>query len=644
MVRSAYPLLMASFLAGPSLAKELSEADFFGELPVVLTASRLAQPSQDAPNAISVIDRAMIEASGFQTLPDLFRLVPGFYVGQINGFNYTVSNAIVDEFSRQMQVLVDGRSVYLPSLGGVRWDSLPLAIADIDRIEVVRGPDAASYGANALTGVINIITRHPAEVEGRMLAVTLGANERQDYLLRWAGGETHKHRVTLGWHQDQGFDELNDGTRAPLLNYSGDFDLGPGQGLSVQAGYVGGARDSGASYNLLSQPHDERINSHFQQIDYRKSLWDGQELLVKAYHNYQFSQETVPVDSTTPVVKGVYLIPATYARDLKAERWHSEVQWNRPLGEGLRMTLGGYGRRDAVNSQHYFNRSDDLVTWSWGAFAHAEWRLARQWLLNAGAMWESHDLGGPRLSPRVALNWQPSPRHSLRYGVSRAYRNPVQFEKNADWRLTLTSTIGPINRYFYNSNDAIQPESNLSHEIGYLGNWPEYGLSADVRVYRDSLHDLVIRNGASAPYYMANAGDSVHRGADGQLRWRLAPHSFVMLNYAYLHIDTTYPQTEYFPPHVVGLLLSHRFSHEVDVSLGHYRSDAFITVGKDKPPRYRRTDVRIAKGFKLEGSKARLAFLMQHADGANHEYDIDPNFPDRKRVSRQGYIQFQMEF
>ena len=646
MVKSAYPLVIAVALAGPSAAKELSEADFLGELPVVLTASRLAQPAQDAPNAISVIDRAMIEASGFQTLPDLLRLVPGFYVGQINGYSHVVANAVVDEFPRHMQVLVDGRSIYLPSVGGVRWDTLPLALTDIARIEVVRGSNAASYGANAYTGTINIITLHPAEVEGRMLSVTLGSLGHQEYLFRWAGGESSQHRVTLGWRQTDGFELLNDSLRAPMLNYYGDFDIGPGQGLSLQLGYVGGTRGTGSLDDVASQPHDEGITSHFQQLDYRRDLADGQELLVKAYHNYLLGQEDVPVDPTSPVAPGVFLLPGTYPRDLMADRWHGEVQLNRPLGETARISLGAYGRRDGVNSQHYFNRSDDLITWSWGIFGHAEWRLAEQWLLNAGAMWEDHELVGGRLSPRVALTWQPSPRHNLRVAASRAYRNPVQFEMNADWRVTLPTNIGLVTRPIYTSNAALQPEQNLSREIGYLGNWPEYGLSFDARLYRDDLHDFVEAVGPPGGRHFANVGDSRHEGVDGQLRWRLAPHSFVLLHYAYLHIDGNQTETEYFPPQVGGLLLSHRFSQGVDVSLGHYRSDAFHAISGSDPPRYRRTDLRIAKEFKWDRKRARLALVVQHADRDNYEYDFDANSSSAqaKLVSRLGYLQFQLDF
>jgi len=633
MVRAINPLLIALLLAEPCVAKELSEADFLGELPVVLTASRLAQPTQDAPNAISVIDRAMIEASGFMNLADLFRLVPGFYVGQMNGFNFSVANAISSEYARHMQVLVDGRSIYLPSLGGVRWDNLPLAIADIDRIEVVRGPDTASYGANALTGVINIITLHPAEVEGRMFSASVGANKRQDYLFRWAGGERHKHRVSVAWHQDRGFAALNDSSHGPALNYYGDYDLGSGQALSAQIGYLGGVRDAGASFSVLSREHDERINSQFQQLDYRKTLGDGRELLLKVYHNYLLGQETVPV-SHSAVVPGT-----TYARDLESARWHGEAQLNLALGETARLSLGGYGRRDMVHSEHYFNRDDDLVTWSRGLFTHAEWRLHPHWLLNAGAMWESHDLGGDALSPRIALSWQPDPRHSLRIAVSRARRNPVQAEANADWTFELplsgggTTTITRLT-----TNSAVQPESNLSREIGYVGTWPEYGLGFDFRLYRDRLSNLI--DVQSGTRYMSNVADSTHHGMDGQLRWRIAPHSFVVLNYAQLHIDSSHASPQYFPKQVSGVLLSHRFSPGVDVSAGHYRSDAFRSYDNNTPPNYRRTDVRIAKEFKLEGNQARLAYVLQHADGADYEYDSQPE----KRVSRQGYIQFQMEF
>ena len=128
----------------PSTSTPLSthpeEDYYFQEMPVVLTASRLSQPISEAPSAMTVIDREMINASGFRTVPDLMRLVPGMYVGFQDANNPVVTlNGATDQFSRRMQILIDGRSIYMPPFGGVSWADLPLLVEDIERIEVVRG-------------------------------------------------------------------------------------------------------------------------------------------------------------------------------------------------------------------------------------------------------------------------------------------------------------------------------------------------------------------------------------------------------------------------------------------------------------------------------------------------------------------------
>jgi iron complex outermembrane receptor protein len=178
-IRRKLSFLVVTALAGATLLqspavkadKTLSglptEDVYFTDIPVVLSVTRLAQPKSDAPAAITVIDRSTIEASGIREIPELMRLVPGFQVGHDYGDVLAPEQTPVtylgysDQFSRKMQVLVDGRSVYDPMYGGVRWSELGLLLDDIDRIEVIRGPNAASYGSNAFLGVINIITRDP---------------------------------------------------------------------------------------------------------------------------------------------------------------------------------------------------------------------------------------------------------------------------------------------------------------------------------------------------------------------------------------------------------------------------------------------------------------------------------------------------
>ena len=108
----------------------LSEADFFADIPLVLSATRLQQPVNEVPVATSIIDREMIDASGFTEIPDLLRLVPGFHVSYDSGHIMAVGyHMLHDRYVRHQQVLIDGRSVYSPLLGGVNWSELPIVKA-----------------------------------------------------------------------------------------------------------------------------------------------------------------------------------------------------------------------------------------------------------------------------------------------------------------------------------------------------------------------------------------------------------------------------------------------------------------------------------------------------------------------------------
>ena len=114
----------------------MSEADYFEDMPIVLSASRLSQSLSEAPASVSVIDQDMIRASGFRDIPDLLRLIPGFSVAYTRDNTWAVGyHGVADAFSRRFQVLVDGRSIYSAAFGAVLWSELPLSIDDVERIE-----------------------------------------------------------------------------------------------------------------------------------------------------------------------------------------------------------------------------------------------------------------------------------------------------------------------------------------------------------------------------------------------------------------------------------------------------------------------------------------------------------------------------
>jgi iron complex outermembrane recepter protein len=650
-------LVVLAFVPSAYAASDLSEADFLAEIPTVLTASRLSQPLMDAPNSTTVIDRKQIEASGYHNLADLFRLVPGMYVGFKKGWFHNVTHTFAAEYGRRMQVMVDGRSVYLPSIGGVRWDTLPLSIQDIERIEVVRGPNAASFGANAFTGIINIITRHPDDVAGRMLRLSAGNHDHQEAWFRWAGRAANSsHRITLGERRDNGFDNDNDDENSRMLSYRGEFELGSRENLGLQFGGLWGDRGDGRIRDVLLQPHDLDLESGFFQADYQRQLASGNKLQAKLFFNTLKTQADIPVILPANLGPGTY-----YESDLLAQRWHAEIELDSVHGDDLRSVMGAYVRLDSVQSLLYYNDTDNLHADSHGLFGHLEWRMANAWLLNTGVFWEDYEMVGGRFSPRATVHWQPSARHSFRFGVSKAYRNPVLFETDADYRIRLLNADGsPISTQLPAFPDVlfpdilasgnVAPESIVSREIGYLGQWPEQDITLDVRLFRERIKNFIdvqcstgtkgCKTGAPPYRDWYNLDGILQQGYEIQAKWNPAPNSMLMLNHAYLKIDTDIDYQEYSPPKMTGLHWMHRFNDDIDLTLSQYWVSSFTAIDQDRIASYRRLDARLAKSFRLNNMQGQIALTWQNLSGPYMEFHDSP----RNVFDRRTNISFQLEF
>ena len=237
---------------------------------MVLTASRLSQPVSESPSAVTVIDRKMIEASGFRTVPELMRLVPGMYVGFADANRPVVSlHGSSDELARRMQVLIDGRSAYLPPFGGVHWADLPILTEDIERIEVVRGPSSASHGSNSFYGVINIISRDASDQHGT--SVSLASGHAADALVRFghAGGD-FDYRMSLGYRSDRGLDSviLNDQSVTRVFNFRGNYRPSASDSLDVQWGSSDGVYGLGIEGRPEDAFRDTRAKSDFQLLSW----------------------------------------------------------------------------------------------------------------------------------------------------------------------------------------------------------------------------------------------------------------------------------------------------------------------------------------------------------------------------------------
>lgn len=232
------------------------DAEFEGSdvVPEVLTATRLKQPRAEVPGSMTVIDAKQIERWGVRTIPELMRFVPGMFVKHGGSDDSVAYHASSPSLMRRMQVLVDGRSVYRAGLASVGWDDIPVAIEDIQRIEVFRGPNAAAYGANAFMATINIVTFHPADTLGSRAYVRKGHQGTRDYLASHSGqvGDA-LYRVTAVSKEDDGFD--------------GDADDGRGDT------YHDGSRDRFISVNVTNEFNDRtRLLSEAAYKSGRKEL------------------------------------------------------------------------------------------------------------------------------------------------------------------------------------------------------------------------------------------------------------------------------------------------------------------------------------------------------------------------------------
>lgn len=227
--------------ACPGWSAELSERDYFSELPTVLTVSRLAQSLNETPGAVTVLDRETIRRSGARELADVLRLVPGYLVGGFNGANPGVAyHAPIDELGARNLVLVDGRSVYSSYYqGDTHKGMMGVLLEDIERIEVLRGSNSAAYGANAMFGVINVITRSAVDTRGTELSLTGGAGGIQDNYARFGwGADNASFKLSAGRRADSGYRNAHDDKIVSQLHFRGDLRPSPDQEVLLSAGVM----------------------------------------------------------------------------------------------------------------------------------------------------------------------------------------------------------------------------------------------------------------------------------------------------------------------------------------------------------------------------------------------------------------------
>jgi len=625
-----------------------SEQDYFQELPVVLSASRLSQPISETPNAMTVIDRGMIVASGFRNIADLFRLVPGMYVGYDDGHTPFASyHGMTDQYARRMQVLVDGRTVYLPPVGGVDWLDIPLHLDDIERIEVIRGPAAASHGANSLQGVISIITRDAASMNGAAVSLTRGSGGISDASARLgkSGGDLD-YRVTLTNRMDDGHDlqVLNDSSSTRQINLRGNYRFNMRDSIDFQFGYSDGIRGMGNSLRATEPFRDANTSSDFQQLDWLRVLQDGGEFKLNYYHISRSYMDS----SALAIEKDNY----------RVHRHEIGLQHTMSLGASSRIVWGGAARYDTIASTMLFKAPQSLQLFQ--IFAHDELRVAPSLLVNFGAMFEDDGMGNRNLSPRASLNYHVTPEHTLRAGASVAYRSPVMFEQKSNTSYTVSRS--------FRSVGALRPERVFSREIGYLGEFREMNFSLDARIYQDQVRGYIFLDPqptAPLSFSFSNLYAANYQGFESTLKYHLSKQSNLIFNYAHQRASCavtgsmTMPK---FAPTLQGyidqcplsvpsdsgsVLLTGQLTPNLQFSAGYYHQGKVQVLDAQWPQALmRRLDMRAAYAFGRQSRPGggEIALVVQNAFQDNYTEYSNVTQKAGFISNRRAYLTATLEF
>lgn len=562
----------------------LSEEDFLAEDPMMISsATRISQKINDVPASVTVIDRAMIEASSAINLIELLKLVPGFQVGSIDGTESTATyHGLSNQHNKRLQILINGRSIYQSTFGGALWYSLPVTIDEIEKIEVIRGPNAASYGANAFSAVVNISTYAADHEPGLKISHLNGDRDTERTLFTYSKAlENSSFRIAAEHEGNTGYQytyrNSHDQPGDPVLPIRTGFPLYDDhfhrqislrmdhlgetganhllefgfKNLKFGSGYFDNLKDGTFDYKA---PHDKQVDSYYFNYVWSKN----KSLLVKnnfrVSYNYVDQNETwfgsVEADALFP---GSPFLPDAYTRDtsFRDTRLDLEFQQNRMLKPTLQSVLGFGVRYDESNSIGYL-LNDKHSRYSISGFGHLEWKQLPWLTWNLGGYLESHENIGTFFSPRVAVNLKPNNIHTFRANISQAYRMPSFRAEYADrYTVVTTNALSPLYvkgdlyDWYEAGNSGLDPERMTSFELGYRGSYFNNNLDIDVRLAKEKIEDIIdgprTISGSDTLVYPAyrwmNYGETDIESIELQIKYKPTEKSFVNLHVSHANAD-----------------------------------------------------------------------------------------------------------
>jgi iron complex outermembrane receptor protein len=455
----------------------------------ITSVSRQRQKVSQAAAAVSVISQEDIRRSGLNTIPEALRLSPGLEVARVTaGISAVSARGFNDIYANKLLVLMDGRTVYTPLFSGVYWESVDYVMQDLERIEVVRGPGATLWGANAVNGVISINTKSARDTQG-LLVAGRGGNEEYDAAVRYGGRIDDRtfYRVYGKWRDTDNFaladgDDAHDGweslrggfrldryaTDRDTFTLQGDvFTTRLGETLNVpsfvppafRTREVGTAPEGGGNVlgrwtHVISDTSDFALQVFYDRFTFKDRQLSYEQNTLDADFQHRFS----------PVAG-------------------QEVIW----GAGFRYLWDDLGASDVMSFSP--SQRDDYIA---STFVQDDFTVIPERLhLIVGSKFEVNGYSGFEVQPSARVLWTPNDRNSVWLAVSRAVRTPSRFEE--DGRVTFMRALDPGTGLPVSAesvgNRGFASEKLWAYEIGYRVQ-PTAAVTLDFAAFANVYDDL----------------------------------------------------------------------------------------------------------------------------------------------------------
>jgi iron complex outermembrane receptor protein len=516
---------------------------------------------------------------------DLFRLVPGFQVYYIHGNKPGVTYHVPGgDYSRRLEVKIDGRSVYEPLLSSVEWNTIGVDIDDIEYIEVVRGSNTAADGSNAFIASFNIVTRSPLADAGTKFSVQHGNQGIKSRAISHSSQyDQLATRFTLKASNNEGFDledypdyagkDFSDSADTFTVRYQGlwtptvtdsiNFQLGTGDSKTTIGPSDYKKRHWKNKYQhfnwkrIANEWSDVELVLYHNEIDFvdNEDVWTVKTVLdafdfnedgIYENEGFDYPSEVQKLLVQHPQNEDVIIVSPTYAHF--SDRWDAELRSNIYSMDNLRMSLAVGSRHDSFETELFLGGPGQVSQVSNRLNANLEWTASDKLTFNYGNAIEKIRNKNHSHSNRAAVNYQLSKKHVFRLAGSRSYRDPTLLELNQNSIYTYDNQGEEITLYTrVFSDDDIATEKQVSREIGYLGLFDGKKLSLDVRIFDEELTNLIgerrepsigpLKHIAETINIIDNVENVNLKGVEWQLQYRPTNQLLLSLNHSYLEAE-----------------------------------------------------------------------------------------------------------